>query len=73
MAQQPKQARTVIVDQAETTARVTNGGFRAGKRKRGNSLLKIAPKMQARAITYYVYDANDRLVGSVKTITTKPE
>lgn len=54
-------------------AKATNGGFRAGKRRRGNSLLKVAPKMQSRAVTYYMVDDHGNTIGTVNTITTKPE
>lgn len=52
-------------------AKATNGGFRAGKRKKGNSLLKQAPKMSARVITYTITDEHGNNRGTVKTITTK--
>ena len=71
---QVSQDRATIVDQADTGAKIgVSGGFRAGKRKRGNSLLKKAPKNQAHAITFYVRDADGMLVGSVRTITSKRE
>lgn len=56
-----------------TPANLTNGGFRAGKRKKGNSLLKKAPKSSAVTIKYAMVDADGNIIGYVDTITTKPE
>ena len=60
-----------IVDQADESASklAVNGGFRAGKRKRGTSLLKRKPKQTAHAITYYVKDENGDTVASLRTLT----
>jgi hypothetical protein len=52
----------------------TNGGFRAGKRKRGNSLIKKAPKASAVTIKYAITDEHDNVVARFDTLTyRKPE
>jgi len=56
-----------------TPAKLTNGGFRAGKRRKGNSLLKKAPKQSTTVKTYYMIDDHGNNLGNVKTITTKGE
>jgi hypothetical protein len=48
-----------------------SGGFRAGKRKRGNSLLKRAPKTNAHAITFYIRDELGDTVDTVRTLSYK--
>jgi hypothetical protein len=54
-----------------TPAKLTNGGFRAGKRRKGNSLLKQAPKQSATVKTYYMQDEHGNTLGTVKTLTYK--
>lgn len=49
----------------------TNGGFRAGKRKRGNSLLRKAPVTTTKVTTYYAKDEYGNTVGKIKTFKGK--
>lgn len=48
-----------------------NGGFRAGKRKRGNSPLRRKPRASAVAVTYVIRDEFGNYVTSLKTVTYK--
>lgn len=47
------------------------GGFRAGKRKRGNSLLKQAPKEATRVVPFNIVDDASGLIvaANVRTVT----
>lgn len=56
-----------------TPAKAVRAGFRAGKRKRGNSPLKRKPRSSAVAVTYVVRDEHGQYVTSLKTITFKRE
>jgi hypothetical protein len=47
------------------------GGHRTGKRKRGNSLLKVAPKDTTRATIYDATDDHGNTVATFKTLTYK--
>lgn len=47
-----------------------SGGFRAGKRKRGVSLLRKTPKAQAHANTLLVSDEVQK-VGEIRTVAYK--
>jgi hypothetical protein len=68
LAQAPKDAQAPLVDQESSTTNYVNGGRRAGKRKRGNSVTKKAPKTQTHAITYDVRDADGILVTRIRTL-----
>jgi hypothetical protein len=46
-----------------------NGGHRTGKRKRGNSLTKLAPKTTVRAVQYEATDDDGNVVARFSTIT----
>jgi len=54
-----------------TPAKLTNGGFRAGKRKRGNSLLRQSPKVNTRVTVFNMHDADGNYLGAVSTLRFK--
>lgn len=70
-ANRPKREQPAPEPRETTIAGAVNGGHRAGKRKRGNSLTKRAPNTNAHAITFYVRDEDGNTVASVRTLSYK--
>lgn len=52
-------------------AKAVNGTHKAGKRKRGVSVLKKTPKTQARALNQRILDSDGDTVATFKTIYRK--
>jgi hypothetical protein len=58
---------------ADTELRIAavNATHKTGKRKRGNSLTKKAPKTHAHAITHAVYSEHGEKIAEVRTVSYK--
>lgn len=55
---------------ATTPYRGVSGGFRAGKRRKGNSLLKRKPREAVKVIKFDVHDPDGRVVALGATMVT---
>jgi len=63
--------RIWVTDTGDGRGGGVNGGFRAGKRKRGNSLIKRKPRASTVVTTYVMRDDLGQKLGEVKTLTYK--
>lgn len=69
LAQAPK-SRTVLVDSADSTMPLQNAGHRAGKRKRGTSVLKRKPRASALIVRFDIADEHGNIVArDIGTVT----
>jgi hypothetical protein len=76
LAQAPKDQAPAIVDQADDATGRKLGvfaGHRAGKRRKGTSVLKRPPKDVTRATIYDVRDADGNRVTTLTTLRYKRE
>lgn len=59
--------------QPTTPYRGVSGGFRAGKRKRGNSLIKRKPREAVTVTRFDVFDTDGRIVAINADMVTSKE
>jgi hypothetical protein len=69
-ASKPKRKQAQAPKETEIPSAV-NGGFRAGKRRRGNSLLKRKPRASTLVTTYNVRDEHGDTVATIRTLNYK--